>query len=95
VLDQATSDNENLPPTLPQPTNALEEAMEVIKKGSHSLKKANQSWNIPLTSLSNHLNGKTRSKKMGPTNVLIEEEDVVIVAWIITMQKCGLLITLQ
>jgi len=68
--------------------------MEVIKKGSHSLKKVNRSWNIPLTSLSNHLNEKTRSKKMRPTSVLIEEEDVVIVAWIITMQKCGLLITL-
>jgi hypothetical protein len=32
---------------------------------------------------------------MGPISVLIEEEDVIIVAWIITMQKCGLLITLQ
>jgi len=69
--------------------------MEIIKKGIHSLRKANQSWNISLTSLSDHLNGKTRSKKMGPTNVLIEEEYVVMVGWIITMQKCGLLITLQ
>jgi hypothetical protein len=69
--------------------------MQVIKKGSHSLKKANWSWSIPLTTLCNHLHGKTRSKKMGPTNVLILDEHVVIVAWIITMQKCGLLITLQ
>jgi hypothetical protein len=69
--------------------------MEVIKKGTHSLKKANWFWNIPFTSLSDHLNGKTRSKKKGPTSVLVEEEDGVVVAWIITMQKCELSITLQ
>jgi hypothetical protein len=59
------------------------------------LKKANWSWNIPLTSLFDHLNGKIRSQKMGPTNVLIEEEDVIVVAWIIIMQKCGLSIIVQ
>jgi hypothetical protein len=36
------------------------------------------------------LNGKSRLKKLGPQFVLLKEEDVIIVAWIIVMQKCGL-----
>jgi len=43
--------------------------MDVVEKGVTSLKKANYHWNIPLTSLSNHLNGKTRSKKVGSLGV--------------------------
>jgi hypothetical protein len=39
------------------------------------------------------LNGK--SKKMGPRGVLTKEEDVAMIAWILTMQECGLSITLQ
>jgi hypothetical protein len=31
------------------------------------------------------LNEKTRSNKMGPTNVLTEEEDVIIITWILGM----------
>lgn len=52
----------------------LEEALDVMKKGVTSLKKANKHWNIPLTSLSNHLNGKTRSRKYGSLGVLIFDE---------------------
>jgi hypothetical protein len=39
----------------------VEEAMEVVEAGTHSQQKTNKLWGIPLTSLSNHLNGKTRS----------------------------------
>jgi hypothetical protein len=53
---------------------ALELEMDVIEK-RHVLKKVNESWNIFLSSLSNHLNDKTRSKNMGPKGVLIEKKE--------------------
>jgi hypothetical protein len=59
--------------------------MEAIEKGTHSLRKASRSWNIPLNSLSDHFNGKKKSNKMGPTSVLTKEEDVTIVTWILGM----------
>ncbi len=39
--------------------------------GSNSKKMGTKSWNIPLTSCSNHLNGKRQSKKMGPLTTRI------------------------
>jgi hypothetical protein len=68
--------------------------MDAIKNGTTSLRKASRHWNIPLTSLSDHLYGKTRLRKPGPTNMLTIEEDQVVVAWILSMQKVGLLICL-
>jgi hypothetical protein len=50
-------------------------AMDAIENGTTSLRKANKNYNIPLTSLFDHLYGKTRSRKPRPTNVLIIEED--------------------
>jgi hypothetical protein len=41
------------------------------------------------------MNGKTRSRKMGPTSVLMEEENKAIVEWTLTMQERGLSITIQ
>jgi hypothetical protein len=35
----------------------------------------------------NYLNEK--SKKMEPRGVLTKEEDVAMIAWILTMQECG------
>jgi hypothetical protein len=64
----------------------LEEALDVMKKGVTSLKKANKHWNILLTSLSSHLNGKTKSRKYGPLSVLSFDEDQVHVSWILNMQ---------
>lgn len=61
----------------------------------HSLKKASQFWNIPFISLSNHLNGKIRFRKMVYIGVLMDEKYVVIVAWILVLQKCKLSPTLQ
>ncbi len=60
-----------------------------------SLQKVAMYWNIPLTSLSNHLNGRTKSKKVGPQGVLIEQEDVAIVNWVLNIQIVRLSITLQ
>jgi hypothetical protein len=44
----------------------LEIAMDVVERRSHSLRRANRLWNIPMNSFSNHMNGKTISRKMGP-----------------------------
>jgi hypothetical protein len=44
----------------------LETTMDAIERGTNSLKKASRSWNIPMNSFFDHLNGKTRSKNMGP-----------------------------
>ncbi len=44
----------------------LEVVMNGVERGRCSLKKANKSWNILLSSFFDHLNKKTRSRKMGP-----------------------------
>jgi hypothetical protein len=36
----------------------LEEAMDVIERGTHSIRRANKSWNVPMSSLVDHLNEK-------------------------------------
>jgi hypothetical protein len=54
---------------------ALEEAMDAIENGTTSLRKASRHWNIPLTSLFDHLYGKTTSRKPRPTSVIIVKED--------------------
>jgi hypothetical protein len=46
----------------------LEVAMNVVEK-TYSFRKVSKSWNIPLNSLFDPLNGKRRSKKMGPRGV--------------------------
>ncbi len=40
---------------------------------------------IPIISLSNHLNGKIKSKQIGPLVVLTKERDEAIVAWVLSM----------
>ncbi len=69
--------------------------MDAIENGTFSLWRASRAWNIPMSSNSNHLNGKTISRKMGPRGVLTEEEDVIIITWTLVMGECGLSISLQ
>jgi hypothetical protein len=52
----------------------LKEAMDEIESGKTSLRQTSRHWNIPCTFLSNHLNGKTKSKKGGSASVLIEKK---------------------
>jgi hypothetical protein len=52
----------------------LETSINVVERGTRSLRKANKSWNISMSSLINHLNGKTRFGNMGPRGVFIEEK---------------------
>jgi hypothetical protein len=63
---------------------ALEEAMDAIENGTTSLRKSSRHWNVPFISLSDHLYGKTRSRKPGSTCVLVVE-DHVVVAWVLLM----------
>jgi hypothetical protein len=58
----------------------LEDAMDVIERGHTSLRKVNMYWNILFTSLSNHSNGRTRSRKVGPQGVLTKLQDGTIVS---------------
>ncbi len=74
---------------------ALKEAMDAIEKRTYSIKRANKSWNILMSSLVDHLNERTKSKKMGLGGVLTKEEDVAMTTWTLTMQECGLSISLQ
>jgi hypothetical protein len=46
--------------------------MDAMEKGDPSLRKVAKYCNIPLTPLSNHLNGRIRCKKVGPQGMLIE-----------------------
>jgi hypothetical protein len=48
--------------------------MDVIERRICSLKRTSGSLNIPLTFLSNYLNGKTRSSKIKPICVLTKED---------------------
>jgi hypothetical protein len=74
---------------------ALEATMDIVERGTCSLRRAIRSWNIPLSSLSSHMNGKTRFRKMGLKGVLTNIEDVVVIKWTLDMLKCGLSINLQ
>jgi hypothetical protein len=49
-----------------------------MERGHTSLRKTNMYWNILLTSFSNHLNGKTNTRKVGPQNVLTLKKDGTI-----------------
>ncbi len=51
-------------------------------------------WNIPLFSLVDHLNGRTRNMKIEFQRMLMEEEDVVIVSWVLTMQGVKLFVNI-
>jgi hypothetical protein len=54
--------------------------MDIIESGHTSLRKANKYENILFASLLDHLNGKTRSRKVGPQGVLTELQDGTIVS---------------
>jgi hypothetical protein len=69
--------------------------MDVIEGGITSLRKASRHWNIYLTSLFDHLCGKTKSRKPRLVGMLIIEENQVVVAWVLFMLEVALSISLQ
>jgi hypothetical protein len=44
----------------------LEDAMDVVERRHTYLKKVAKYWNIPLSSLLDHMNGRIRCRKLGP-----------------------------
>jgi hypothetical protein len=59
--------------------------MDIVENVTISLKRASRQWNIPPTSLSYHLYGKTKTRKHGPIGTLTLKEDQVMVAWVLFM----------
>jgi hypothetical protein len=59
--------------------------MDAVERGHISLRKIARYWNIPFISLLDHLNGRTRSRKVGPQGVLTKHKDVRIVTWVLNM----------
>jgi hypothetical protein len=52
---------------------ALKATMDVVERGTHSIRRVSRLWNIPMSSLIDHLNGKTKFKKMGLGGVLTKK----------------------
>jgi len=69
--------------------------MHTIEKRFMSLRKVSWYWNIPLTSLLDHLIGKIMSRKCGPPKILSIDEEAIAVEWVFGMQECGLSISLH
>jgi hypothetical protein len=111
VPKQSTTNKENIQPTVTNTrettrakrvfvkgkwTNqALKERMEEVERGTSMMKKASRNWGIPLSSLTDHLKGRTKSERIVFGGVLIDEENVAIVRWVFPMHEVGLPITLQ
>jgi hypothetical protein len=66
-----------------------------LKEGHIQLRKVNRAWNTSLNSLFNHLNGKTKFKKMGLRGMLTIEEDAKVIKWTLAMQERKLSINLH
>ncbi len=74
---------------------ALESTMDVVENGTYSLQRTNRVWNISMSSISDHLNGKPISRKMGLGGVLIKEDIATMITWTLVMGECELSISLQ
>jgi hypothetical protein len=48
----------------------------------------------PMNSLFDHMSGKTRFRKMWLGGMLTKEEDSLVIVWTLTMQECGLSISI-
>jgi hypothetical protein len=69
--------------------------MHTIEKRFMSLRKVNRYWNMPLTSLSDHLTSKITSRKRGPPRVFSVDEEAIAVEWVFGMHECSLSISLH
>jgi hypothetical protein len=52
--------------------------MDVVERGVISLGGPNKLCNIPLTSFTSHLNGKTQFKKIGSLGIVSKEKNTII-----------------
>ena len=63
--------------------------MEAIDNG-HKYSKVSAHYGIPKSSIRDHMNGRTKTRKMGPKGVLSEEEEIALCTYIEDMAECGL-----
>ena len=62
--------------------------MEAIDQG-YSYSQVSAEYDIPKSSLRDHVIGKTRSRKMGPKGVLTDEEEFALCEFIQEMREIG------
>ena len=67
---------------------ALNKAMEAIDNG-YTYNEVCSQYGNPRSSLRDHVNGKTRSRKMGPKGILIADEEIALCAYNEAMADCG------
>ena len=69
-------------------TEALESAIAAIEAGA-KIKTTARYYDIPASSLTDHLYGRTLSRKRGPPTILKEDEESALETYMERMQNCG------
>jgi hypothetical protein len=62
--------------------DTLQEAISAVRRGAMTLRQAGRHYNIPPSSLSDHMTGRITKRKYGPQGVLSVEEEASIVNWV-------------
>jgi hypothetical protein len=62
--------------------DTLQEAISAVRHGAMTLRQAGRHYNIPPSSLSDHMTGRITKRKYGPQGVLSVEEEASIVNWV-------------
>ncbi|CAK9861575.1 unnamed protein product [Sphagnum jensenii] len=76
-------------------SDSLAKAIMAVKRGIMGLRQAARAHNIPPSSLYDHLTGKIKKRKRGPQGVLSQEEEALVVEWILKTQEEGHSVTIQ
>ena len=74
-------------------TASLKSTIRVVDNG-YKLREVAQHFDIPVSSLSDHVNGRTLSRKPGPGGVLSMEEESLLVEYMFKMATLGYPLTL-
>lgn len=71
--------------------SALEAAVNNIKSGNGSVRKAASVYGVPRSTVQDYLNGRVPAfkGKIGPSSILSREEEKKLVQWCANMSKCG------
>jgi hypothetical protein len=75
-------------------SDSLAKAIMAVKRGIMGLRQAARAHNIPPSSLYDHLTGKIKKRKRGQ-GVLSQEEEALVVEWILKTQEEGHSVTIQ
>lgn len=69
-------------------TDALESAIAAVEAGA-KIKTTARYYDIPASSLTDHLYGRTLSRKRGPSTIFKKEEESALETYMERMQNCG------